>query len=168
MRLNWTELASKSSNNKSEEKVPGVCACVCTCVCLRACVRVCLRVRVCVCVCACANDMCLCAYTRMHVCVCVRAWVWVSASFPSIYNMFPESDKRPGHGLSLTASGVCSCLFGSGTCWLHTMMFETSTYMSVCMSICMCVCLGACLHRCMYMSRTQNIHIRTHNTHTTK
>ena len=77
------------------------------------------------------------------------------------YNL--ESDKR--HGLSLTTSGVCSCLFGSGTSRLHTMMFQTFTYMGVCMSICMCVCSGACLHRCTYTSRTHNIHIHAHTTH---
>jgi len=63
-------------------------------------------------------------------------------------------------------SGVCSCLFGSGTSGLHTMLFQTSKYMSDCMSICMCVCSGPCLHRCMYMSRTHSTHIHAHNTHT--
>ena len=74
-----------------------------------------------------------------------------------------ESDKR--HSLSLATSGVRSCLFGSGTSRLHTMMFQTFTYMGVCMSVCMCVCSGACLHRCTYTSRTHNIHIHAHATH---
>jgi len=56
--------------------------------------------------------------------------------------------------------------FGSGTFWLHTMMFQTSTNISVCMSICLGVCLGACLHPCMYMSRTHTTHIHAHTTHT--
>jgi len=143
-----------------------VCACEFVLVCVRACVRVCvpvcLRVRVCVCVfaCACTNVMCLCAcaYAR----VCARACLRVSACvFPSYYGPIiysKEPDKR--HGLSHTTSRVCSCLFGSGTRWLHSMMFETSTYMSVCISIRMCVCSGACLQRCMYMSRTHNTHIQ--------
>ena len=66
------------------------------------------------------------------------------------------------HGLSLTTSGVRSCLLGSGTFWLHNMMFQTSTYTSICMSICMCVCSVVCLHRCMFMSRTHNTHIHAH------
>jgi len=74
-----------------------------------------------------------------------------------------ESDKR--HSLSHTTLGVRVCLFGSGTSRLHTMMFQTFTYMDVCMSICMCVCLGACLHCCTYTSRTHNIHIHAHTTH---
>jgi len=71
-----------------------------------------------------------------------------------------ESDKRSG--LSPTTSGVCSCMFGFGTFWLHTMVFQTSTYMSTCMSICMCVCSSVCLHQCMYMSRTHNTLAHTH------
>ena len=62
--------------------------------------------------------------------------------------------------------GVCSCLFGSGTFWLHTMMFQTSTYMSICMSICTCVYSGVCLHRCMYMSRTHKTQTPMHIQHT--
>jgi len=135
-----------------------VCACVCTCVCLRACVRVCLCVRVC----ECHVSVCV------HVCVCVSACVRACeclclALLSTICSQ--ESDKR--HGLSLSTSGVCSCLFGSGTFWLHTMMFQTSTYMSVCMSMCMCICSGACLHRCLHMPRTHNTHIHAHTTHTT-
>jgi len=79
-----------------------------------------------------------------------------------------EPDKR--HGLYPNTSGVCSCLLGSGTCWLHTIMFETSTYMSFCMSICLCVCRGACLQRCTCMSHNTThtyTHARTHtHTHT--
>jgi len=33
---------------------------------------------------------CVCVRARMRACVCVRACVWVSASFPLIYNMFPR------------------------------------------------------------------------------
>jgi len=137
----------------------GVCACVCTCVCLRAGVHVCLRLRVCACVCACACVRVrvwmpyVCVRACMRMCVCVRACECLRLSLLST-TCSQESDNR--HGLSLTTSGVRSCLFGSGTFWLHTIMFQTSTYMSVCMSICMCVCSSLCLHRCMYMSRTHN------------
>ena len=93
----------------------------------------------------------------MRACKCLRL-------SPLSTICWQESDKR--HGLSATTSGVCSCLFGSGIFWLHTIMFQTSTYMSACMIICMCVCSGACLHRCMYMSRTHNTHIHAHTTHT--
>jgi len=79
-----------------------------------------------------------------------------------------ESDPR--HGLSLKMSRVCLCLFRSGTFGFNTVMFQTSTYMSLWMSICMCVCSSTCLHRCMFMSRTHNTHkyahILAHTTHT--
>jgi len=139
------------------------CVCLSACVCVRAslfwclCVLVCLRALVCVCV----RVMCVSACVR--VCACKFAWVCVHVTTCS-----QESDNR--HGLSLTTSGVRSCLFGSGTFWLHNKMCQTSTYMSVCMSICMCVCSGVCLHRCMFMSRTNNTrihaHIHAHTTHT--
>jgi len=137
----------------------GVCvsACVCACVSVRACVRLC----VCVCMRECHVSVCV------HVCVCVSACVracqCLRLSLLSII-CSQESDKH--HGFYLTTVGVCSCLFGSGTFWIHTMMFQTSTYMSVCISICMCVCSGACLHRCLYMLHTHNTHIHAH-THTT-
>ena len=125
-----------------------LCACVCVraslfwCVCVRVyvCVsaRACMRLCVCVCVCECHVSVC------GHVCMCVRACVrackYLRLSLLSTI-CSQESDKR--HGLSLTMSGVYSCLFGSGTFWLRTMMFQTSTNMTVCMSICMCVCSGA-------------------------
>ena len=118
---------------------------LCVCVCVRDC-RVPLFVHVCVCVRACVRSCeCLCLSLLSTICS-------------------QESDKR--HGLSLTTSGVRSCLFGSGTFWSRTMMLQTSTYMSVCMSICICVCSGACLHCCMSMSRTHNTHIHAHTTHT--
>jgi len=81
------------------------CACEFVLVCVRACGRVCVcvRVRVCVCACVCAYAcvrmrawmpwVYVCARTR--VCVCVRACVWVSASFPPIYNMFPGLRQAP-------------------------------------------------------------------------
>jgi len=71
-----------------------------------------------------------------------------------------------------TTSGVCSCLFRSGTFGFNTIMLQTSTHMSLCMSICMCVCSGSCLHRCMFMSCTHrdnthiHAHIHAHTTHT--
>jgi len=154
-----------------------VCACEFVLVCVRACVRMCVCVRACVCVCACVCAsvcvrlrVCVCechVSLCVHVCVCVSAGVLVCECLRLVLLSTicsQESEKR--HGLSLTTSGVYSCLFGSGTFWLHNMMFQTSTYMSVCMSICMCVCSGACLHRCMYMSRTHNPHIHAHITHT--
>ena len=108
---------------------------------------------------------CVCVRACMRVCVCVRACECLRLSLLSTM-CSQESDNRHGLQVSLTMSGVCSCLFGSVTFWLHTMMFQTSTYMSVCMSICMCVCSGACLHHCMYISRTHNTHIHVSTTHT--
>jgi len=147
-----------------------VCACAFVWACLRACVRVRVRVRVCVytcacvcasaCVCACSNVMCLCACT--YAGVCQRGGVRVSVCVFPFYLQYFERNKC--HCLSLTTSGGCSCLFGSGTSRLNAMMFQTCTYMGICMRICMCVCKGACLHRCMYMSRTHNIHIHAHTT----
>ena len=105
---------------------------------------------------------------HMRACVCVRACMWVSVSFPPIYNMFPgiqagiQEVPRP----LIHNIGVCSCLFGSRTFWLHTMMFQNSTYISVWMSVFMCVFSSACLHRCMFMSRTHNTHIHAHTTQT--
>jgi len=117
-------------------------------------------VSACVCVRECHVSVC------MHVCGCVpargRACEGVRLSLLSTI-CWQESNKH--HGLSLTMSGVRSCLFGSGTSRLHAMMFQTSTYMGICMSICMCVRSSACLHRCMYMSCTHNTHIYAHTTH---
>jgi len=165
-----------------------VCVCAClgasvSCVCLRACIVVCVRacvrvrvyVRACVCVFVCVHVR-ACIRVRAHMpCVCMRARsVCVSTCvsvceclhlslLPSICSQ--EPDKR--HGLFPITSGVCSCLFGSGTYWLHTMMFETFTYMSVCISVRMGVCSGACQHRFIYMSRTHNTYIHSHtHTHT--
>jgi len=125
------------------------------CTCVSA--RVCMSVRAYVYVRTCHASVCV------HVCVCVSACMCACeclhpSLLPTIFSQ--EPDKR--HGLSPKTLGFFSCLFESGRCWLHTMMFETSTYMSVCMSICMCVCSGACLHRCMYMSRTYNTYIHSH------
>jgi len=103
----------------------------------------------------------------VHICVCVSASVRACECLRlSLLSTIcsQENDKR--HGLSLTTSRVRSCWFGSGTFWLHTMIFQTSAYMSVCMSTCMCVCSGAYLHRCMYMLRTHTTHIHAHTTHT--
>jgi len=106
-------------------------------------------------------QVCVCVSTCVRVCKCVcLSLLFILCS--------QESDTR--HGLSLTTSrsGVCSCWFGSRTFWFNTMLFQTSTYTSLCMSTRMCVCSGACLHRCMYMSRTHNTHIHAHiHTHTT-
>jgi|AntRauMFilla1563_2_1112583.scaffolds.fasta_scaffold73487_1 hypothetical protein len=53
--------------------------------------------------------------------------------FPSHLHLIPQvPDKR--QGVPPTTSGVCSCLLGSQTCWLHAKVLETST----CMSVCMC------------------------------
>jgi len=159
-----------------------VCACAFVWACLRACVRVrvcmrvCvyLRVRACVCVCVCV--LCVCVHARMRVCasaclcacryagVCQRVGVRVSVCVFAFYLQYVDRNKC--HGLSLTTSGGCSCLFGSGTCRLNAMMFQTSTYMGICMRICMCVCPVACLHRCMYMSCTHNTHIHARTAHT--
>ena len=99
-----------------------VCMCVCACAsceCLRAgvCVRarlfgrVCVRVYVCesVCVCVCvlaracvrlhvcvrARMPCACVHSRMRVCASARACVWVSATFPRIYNMLTGIRQVP-------------------------------------------------------------------------
>jgi len=73
-----------------------------------------------------------------------------------------ESDNR--HGLSLTTSGVRSCMFGSGIFWLHTTMFQTSTYMEY-----MYVRLFEFMTTPLYVhiTQTQHTHACTHNTHTT-
>jgi len=92
------------------------------------CVYVCVRVYVCVCACvharACirvrAHMPYVCMHSRVCVCVCVCLRLFL---LPTVCSQ--EPDKR--HGLSLKTLGVCSCLFGSGTCWLHTIMIETST-----------------------------------------
>jgi len=144
----------------------GVFAYVCTCAILRACVCVYLRVRayVCACVCVLECHVSVC----MHVCGCVPArgpvGMRVSVCVFPFYLQYVDRNKC--HGLSLTTSGVRSCLFGYGTSRSNAVMFQTSTYMGVCMRICMCVCPGACLHRCMYMSHTHNTHIHAHTTHT--
>jgi len=114
-----------------------VCACVrvcvCVCVCLRVCVRVCVR--------ECLVSVCI------HVCVCVSTCVRVCECLClSLLSLMCSQESDTRHGLSLTTSGICSYLFGSGTFWLHTMMFQTSTYMSLCMSIYMCVYSGVCVH----------------------
>ena len=99
----------------------------------------------------------------------------IITSLPVVLRLRPRIDtgwctpQEPNkqHGLPPTTSGVRSCLFGPGTCWLHTIMFETSTYMSVRMSVYLCICLGTCLHWCMYMSHTHTQHTHTHTyTHT--
>ena len=134
--------------------------CVYACLCACSCAHACVRLRVCVCVCQ--------THLPVRVPVCVSVY-WCAyeclrlALLSTICSQ--ESDKR--HGLSPTTSGVCSCLFGSGTFWLHTMMFETFTCMGIFMSICICVYSGVCLRRCMYMSRTHNAHTPAHTTHTT-
>jgi len=127
------------------------------CVSLLACVCVYLHVRVCVCVRVCVREfhvsvcmhVCGCVPARGRACECVRLFLLSTICWQ-------ESNKC--HSLSLTTSGVCSCLFGSGTSRLRVMMFQTSTYMGTCMRICMCVCLSACLHWSMYMSYTHNTH----------
>jgi len=137
----------------------GVFACLCTCAILRACVCVCLRVRACVCVCVCVLEchVSVC----MHVCGCVPARGRASECMRlSLLSRICRQESDKCHDLSLTASGVCSCLFGSGTSRLHVMMFQTSTYMGICMRICMCVC-----RVCMYMSYTHNTHIYANRTH---
>jgi len=153
-----------------------VCVCVCACVCVQVCLGVCACAGTCVCLCACVSVF-LRAHVHLRVSLCVRATMRLYAcTYAGVCKRAPRCVRVPTcsqesgncHGLSLTTSGVFSCLFGSGTFWLRNMMFQTSTYMSVCMSICMCVCSGACLHRCMIMSRTHNTHLHAHmHEHTT-
>jgi len=162
-----------------------VCVRVCACKFNWVCVRECVRVRACVCVCVCVCA-CVCASTcvRLRVCVCVRQ-AHVSVCVPVCVSArvraceclrrpllsticSQESDKR--HGLSPMTSGVCSCLYGSGTFCLHTMMFQTSTYMSICMSICMCVYSGVYVYTavCTCHARTTHTHMHIqHTPHTT-
>jgi len=146
-----------------------VCACefvlVCVCTCVSACVCACACACACMCAYACTNAMCLFACTYACVCLCPCVCESVCLALLSIM-CSQESDPR--HGLSFTTSGVCSFLFRSGTFGCNTIMFQTSTYMSLCMSICMCVCSGTCLHCCVFMSRTHNTHIHAHiQAHTT-
>ena len=101
----------------------GVCSCICTCVCacVYACVsaRACVRLRVCVRVCECHVSVCV------HICVCVSGCVRACECLclPLLSATCPQESKKC-HGLSLTTSGVGSCLFGSGIFQLHTMMFQ--------------------------------------------
>jgi len=129
------------------------CTCACTCVCA------------CMCTYACMNAMCLLA--RTHACVCLCLYVCVSVC---VFSIMCSQESDPRHGLCLKTSGVCSCSFGSGAFGFNTIMFQTSTYMSLFMRICMRVCSSTCLHRCMFMSRTHNTHmhathIHAHTTH---
>ena len=111
-----------------------VCVCLCACLCVRASlfwcvfvhmyVCVCVRVFVCVCACVCASA-CVCLHVCVYVCkchvsVCVHICVCVSACeraceclcLPLLSTICPQESKKC-HGLSLTTSGVLSCLFRS-------------------------------------------------------
>jgi len=141
----------------------GVCACICTCACACVCAcvsaRACVHLRVCVCVCECHVSVCV------HICMCVSACMRACECLClPLLSMICSQESKKHHGLSLTTSGVCSCLFGSGIFLLYTMMFQTCT--SVWINVCMCVCSSACLYRCMYMSSTHNTHIHAYTTHT--
>jgi len=97
---------------------------VCVRACMRGCLRVCASACVRVCVCKCHVSVCV------HICVCMSACVRACECLclSLLSTLFPEESKKR-HGLSLTTSGVYSCLFGSGIFRLHAMMFQT--YISV-------------------------------------
>jgi len=103
----------------------------------------------------------------MHVCgyvsACVRVCECLRLSLQSTL-CWQESDKR--HDLSLTTSGVCSCLFGSGTSGLYSMMFQTSPYMGILheyMYVRMIGCTSTPLY--VHVTHTKHTHTRTYNTH---
>jgi len=163
-----------------------VCACVsCECLCAGVCVRarlfarvcvrvyVCesacecvyLRVRACVCMCVCVRECHVSVYMHVYGCVsaCVRACECLCLSLQSTI-CWQESDKH--HDLSLTMSGACSCLFGSGTSELYIMMFQTSPYMGILheyIYVRMLGCMSTPLY--VHVTHTQHTHTRTHNTH---
>jgi len=170
-----------------------ISACGCACVCVRVYlgVRACVRVYVCVCACVCACvSACACVRlrecvcvrelechvsVRVHVCACVFACVracsvWVSASFPPIYNMFTRIWQAPWT-LSHNDGGLLMLVtkFGSGTFWLHTMIIpdlnkhqRLHEYMFVSMLGCMSTPMY------VHVTHTHHTHTRTHNTHTTQ
>jgi len=101
----------------------GVFACVCTCASLCVCVCVFLRVRASVCMCVCVHEchvpvcihVCGCVPARGHACGCLRL---------SLVSTICWQESTKHHRLSLTTSGVCFCLFGSGTSKLHAIMLQ--------------------------------------------
>jgi len=103
------------------------CVCVRVYVCESACVCVYLRVGACVCVCVCVRKCHVSVY--MHVCGCVSACVHACECLClSLQSTICWQESNKHHKLSLTTSGVCSCLFGSGTSELYSMMFQTFPY----------------------------------------
>ena len=109
---------------------------------------------------------------RLPVCIQLRACVHVCLY---VFVSYQQHPKR--HGLPPTTSGVVSCLFGSGTCWFHTIMLENLTYMSVCMSVCayawvhvytaVCTCHTHTTHTYTHAHTRTHIHTHTYTrTHT--
>ena len=95
---------------------------------------------------------------------CVRVSI---CAFSPCLEYVPKNLKSAMASLSERWGVTHACPTGSGTFWFNTMMFQTSTCMSVCMSICIFVCSGACLHRCTFNAHSTHTYMHTQHTHHT-